>query len=105
MTFRTDSRREDEDMRPSGLTRRAALSGIGTGAAGAVAVGALLAPGVAQAASGGIYVVVSADGTGDYTDLEAAVAQVPAGSTIFVKRGTYTLQNGNMRPAPGVRIL
>ncbi len=32
---------------------------------------------------------VAADGSGDYTTIEAGIAAAPSGATIFVKRGTY----------------
>ena len=86
------------------LSRRAALTGAGAGA-GALAAAALVGAPPAHAATGGFYIVVSAGGDGDYTDLEQAVSEAPAGSTIFVKRGVYEIQVGNMSPAAGVRIL
>ena len=88
---------------PAAVSRRAALLGGGAGL-GALAAGALARPSEAQASTHGFYILVSASGDGDYTDLEAAVAAAPAGSTIFVKRGTYEVKSGNMRPAAGVRI-
>lgn len=85
------------------LSRRAAL--LGAGAFGAGLVGASLArPSAAEAALSNLYVVVDASGNGDYADIEAAVSAVPPGVTIFVKSGTYLVQN-TMRPRAGVRIL
>src|SRR4051812_26926408 len=106
MTPRWRSERGDVAPSPvdSELTRRAALRGAGVGV-GAFAAAGMLAPAAAQAASSNIYVVVDAGGGGDYTDLESAIQAVPEDSTIFVKRGTYEIQSGNMHPAAGVRIL
>jgi parallel beta-helix repeat protein len=85
------------------LSRRATL--LGAGAFGAGLVGASLArPSAAAAAVSNLYVVVDSGGGGDYTDLEAAVANTPPDSTIFVKHGTYLINN-TMRPKAGVRIL
>jgi parallel beta-helix repeat protein len=75
------------------------------GAAGAAAAGLAFSPAVAEASSSNLYVVVDAAGGGDYTSIEAAVAAVPAESTIFVKSGTYLVNDGPMDPAPGVRII
>ena len=98
--------RKDAELASSALTRRASLAGAGAGLLGAAAGAALRAPAAADAAVLGLYaIVVDVAGTGDYTSLEAAVAAAPTDCTIFVKRGLYTIQGGNMRPPGGVRIV
>jgi parallel beta-helix repeat protein len=71
--------------------------------AGAGGVG-LLGVEPAAASSSGLYVVVDASGAGDYTDLNQAVAETPANSTIFVRAGLYMV-SGGLAPARGVRIV
>lgn len=84
----------------SAHTRRATLAGA---AAAAAAVG-LARPPIAGASSANPFIVVDPGGQGDYTNVEVAVAATPAGSTIFVRRGTYVL-NDSLRPKAGVRIV
>jgi parallel beta-helix repeat protein len=58
----------------------------------------------AAASAPGLYVVVDASGGGDYTDLNQAVAETPADSTIFVRAGLYMV-SGGLAPATGVRVV
>src|SRR4051794_37306690 len=80
----------------SSITRRAAVGGLGALAAAGVYAGRTEP--AAAAAVGGLYIVVDAAGGGDYTTIEAAVAAVPANTTIFVKHGTYTVTNPPLNP-------
>lgn len=90
------------------LSRRASLQRAGlaavAGAAG-VTFAQAVDPADSPAAVSSVSVIVDLAGAGDYTSLEQAVAQVPADTTIVVTRGTHVVQAGNMRPAPGVRIV
>ena len=89
----------DDGVTP-GQTRRATLAGA---AAAAAAVG-LARHSLAGASSTNPFIVVDPGGQGDYTNVEVAVAATPAGSTIFVRRGTYVI-NDSLRPKAGVRIV
>jgi parallel beta-helix repeat protein len=95
---RTDSADERRVSRRESLVKAAGIAVAG--GAGA----ALLASPAAEAAGTGPFIVVDAAGGGDYTDLEAAIAAAPAGSFVYVKEGTYTVNNGNMSPADGVVV-
>ena len=85
------------------LSRRQSLKRAAAGAAAAGGV-AVLGPEAALAAGTSPFIVVDQSGGGDYTSIEDAVASAPAGSMIFVKRGTHTVVNGEMDPAEGVLI-
>ena len=71
--------------------------------AGAAAVGAAR-PSLAEASTTNPFIVVDPGGGGDYTDVMPAVQATSSGSTIFVRRGTYTITD-SLRPAAGVRIV
>lgn len=54
-------------------------------------IGLLLAVVMMAAPVAAATITVAADGTGDYTTIEAAVAASAAGDTIFIKAGSYSL--------------
>src|SRR4051812_44171487 len=87
-------------------SRRASLVRAGgLGAAGVLAGAALRPSGAEAATASALHVVLDAAGGGDFTDVETAVAALEPGRTLFVKRGTYTVKNGPLRPPRDSRIL
>jgi parallel beta-helix repeat protein len=81
------------------FTRRSALA-----MAAAMGGGASAAVSPAGASVSNLFLVVDAQGSGDYTSLQAAVAAAPPNTTIFVRRGLYPI-TAQMEPAAGVRIV
>lgn len=100
--FDRDTEVGRDDLR---VSRRAALGRAGAAAVAASAATAVVGIDSARAAAGDApFIVVDPAGGGDYTDVEAAVRNAPAGAFVYVRPGTYTIQVGDMDPATGVRI-
>jgi parallel beta-helix repeat protein len=99
-------RLNDHDMEVDArVSRRAVLGRAGATAVGAGAAAAVIGIDSARAAAGlALFIVVDPAGGGDYTNVETAVAQAPAGAYVYVVPGTYTIQLGDMDPQDGVRV-
>jgi parallel beta-helix repeat protein len=86
------------------VSRRAALGQAGAAAVAAAAVSAVGVESARAAAGSAPFIVVDPAGGGDYTDVEQAVKNAPAGAFVYVLPGTFVVQLGDMDPKAGVHI-